>query len=336
MTALKAHEVSRFLKRPDIDEGIFLVYGPDVGLVHETALTLTRHYAGGGEVTTLDGSDLDADPGRLAVEANTGSLFGERRVIRVRGTGKSLVMTLNEFKDDPGGAVIVLEAGNLTPKDPIRALVEAAKNGRALPCYPDSDETLTMLIRETFARDGIVADPDVVPTLREIFGNDREVTRRELEKLSLFAVSSKILTRNDVLTLCADNAALAIDDIVDAAGTGHAEKLDLALDRAMLAGIEPQRLLATALIHFSGLRRMRTLVDAGKSPRDVLDNARPRPHFSRKAAVEQQLRLWNDQALGAACERLHLATGESRKRPALTEALLRRALLGLCLQVAEH
>ena len=51
-------------------------------------------------------------------------------------------MTLTELRDDPAGAVIVLEAGNLAPKDALRALVEAAKLGRALPCYPDSDETL--------------------------------------------------------------------------------------------------------------------------------------------------------------------------------------------------
>ncbi len=40
------------------------------------------------------------------------SLFGDRRVIRVRGAGKSLVMPLTELRDDPG-AIIILEAGNL-------------------------------------------------------------------------------------------------------------------------------------------------------------------------------------------------------------------------------
>ena len=50
-------------------------------------------------------------------------------------------------------------------------------------------------------------------TLRDILGNDREITRRELEKLELFAAESKRLTEGDVLTLCADNATLAIDDI---------------------------------------------------------------------------------------------------------------------------
>ena len=307
MTALKAHEVGRYLNRPDLIEGIFLAYGPDAGLVRETAQRLTQFFSGNDAqsigLVTLDGAELDSNPGLLAVEAKTASLFGEKRVVRVRGASKSLVMTLAELKDDPGGAVIVLEAGNLAPKDALRALVEAARFGRALPCYPDSDETLLALFQETFAKAGIRTDPDVGPTLRDILGNDREVTRRELEKLVLFAASSKTLTRNDVLVLCADNTALVIDAIADATGTGHAEKLDEALDRALMASINPQQILGAALNHFAMLRRLRGEVDGGRSPRDVLDNARPRPHFSRRNALEQQLRLWSDDALATASER---------------------------------
>ncbi|MBU1304221.1 MAG: DNA polymerase III subunit delta [Alphaproteobacteria bacterium] len=340
MTALKAHEVERFLLRPDIAEGVFLVYGPDAGLVRESAHRLTRQFAGSDpgsmNLVTLEGSELDADPGRLAVEARTASLFGEKRVLRIRNAGKSLVMVLTELLDDPGGAAVVLEAGNLAPKDALRALVEGKKLGRALPCYPDSDETLIKLINETFSKAGIRAEADVATTLRENLGNDREVTRRELEKLVLFSAQSKVLTRNDVLVLCADNAAMALDEVIDAIGTGHAARLEDALARAIAAAINPQQLLGATQLHFATLRRWRAEVDLGKSPRDVLDGARPRPHFSRKASLEQQLRLWSDDAIGAAAERLHLATADSRKRYALQDMIVRRALLAVCMMAAER
>ena len=340
MTALKAHEVERFVIRPDISEGVFLVYGPDAGLVREIGQRLTRYFVGGDadamNLVTLDGAEIDAEPGRLAVEARTMSLFGEKRVIRVRGPGKSLTVGVSALLDDPAGAALVLEAGNLAPRDPLRALVEGAKHGRALPCYPDSEETLLRLINEAFSKAGIQAAPDVAATLRDSLGNDREITRRELEKLLLFAAETKVLTRNDVLTLCADNAALVLDEILDAAGTGHAARLDEALDRALAAAMAPQQLLAAALLHFSALRRWRAEVDAGKPARDVLDGVRPRPHFSRKAALEQQLRLWSDTALSAAGERLHAATAESRRRYALQVTIVQRALLAICMMAAER
>ncbi|MFK4811420.1 DNA polymerase III subunit delta [Devosia sp. ZW T5_3] len=340
MSALKAHEVARFLARPDLTEGIFLAYGPDTGLVRETAQKLIRSLTGddpeSASLVVLDGSEVDAEPSILAVEAKTISLFGGKRIVRVRGATKSLVMTLTELRDDPGGAAIVLEAGNLAPKDALRALVEAAKLGRALPCYPDNDETLTALIRETFNQQGIRVDADVIATLREILGNDREITRRELEKLSLYAASSKVLTREDVLLLCADNGALVIDAILDATGGGHAEKLELALNRALSSAVDPQRLLAMTTIHFANLRRWRVEVDAGKTPRAVLDGLRPKPHFSRASALEQQLRLWTDSALATASDRILQTTADSRRRPALAETSLRRALLAICMMAASH
>ncbi|MFD1253922.1 DNA polymerase III subunit delta [Devosia equisanguinis] len=340
MTALKAHEVARFLARPDLGEGIFLAYGPDGGLVRETAQRLIRHLSGddpaSANVTIFDGPELAADPSLLVLEARSVSLFGGKRIIRVRNATKALVMPLTQLRDDPSGTAIVLEADNLPPRDALRALVEAAKLGRALPCYPDSDETLTALMRETFNQAGIRIDTDVVPTLREILGNDREITRRELEKLTLYAAKSKALAREDVLLLCADNGALAIDAILDATGGGHAEKLELALNRAIAANINSQQLLVMLSNHFANLRRWRTEVDAGKAPRAVLDGLKPKPHFSRSGALEQQLRLWTDTSLATAGERLLQATADSRRRPHLAETLLRRTALALCMLAATH
>lgn len=340
MTALKAHEVARYLARPDLTEGIFLAYGPDGGLVRETAQRLIRHLSGddpaSANVTVFDGPELQADPSLLVLEARSVSLFGGKRIIRVRNATKALVMPLTELREDLGGAAIVLEADNLAPRDALRALVEAAKLGRALPCYPDTDETLLALMRETFNQAGIRADADVAPTLRDILGNDREITRRELEKLTLYAAASKTLTRDDVLLLCADNGALAIDAILDSTGGGHAERLELALNRALAANVNPQQLLAMLNTHFANLRRWRIDVDAGKSARNVLEGARPRPHFSRMGALEQQLRLWTDPSLAAATERLLTAVSETRRRPLLAEAVLRRTTLALCMMAATH
>jgi DNA polymerase-3 subunit delta len=337
VTALKGRDIDRFIARPDIEEGVILVYGPDAGLVHETGERLLKHYSsdGGMGLVTLDGAEVDADPGRLIVEAKTSSLFGDKRVVRVRGAGKSIA-SLPALLEDPAGAIVVIEAGNLAPRDSLRAQIEANKNARALPCYADSDETILRLITETFNKEGIAADPDVATTLRDILGNDREVTRRELEKLVLFATASKRLTRDDVLTLCADNAVSAIDDVADAIGTGHPEALEIALARALANSVDGQRLLGAVTQHFLTLRRWRAGVDAGKSPRDVLDSGWPKPHFARRAALEQQIRLWSDTAIAGAADRLLDATAESRKNYALAETIMRRALLSLARQAAGH
>jgi DNA polymerase-3 subunit delta len=118
--------------------------------------------------------------------------------------------------------------------------------------------------------------------------------------------------------------------------TGRAEALEEALTRALTLAVNPQQLLTTMAFHVAMLRRWRAELDAGRSARDVLDGARPRPHFSRRSALELQLRLWTDIALAAAGTRLHSALAASRRRPALAAALLERTLLALCRMAAEH
>ncbi len=339
MTALKAHEVSRYLKRPDLKAGVFLAYGGDAGLVRETAHTLLRHFEAqsgdpGGAIT-LEGSDNDA-PERLAVEARTPSLFGGTRIIRVRNAGKSLTTALSSLLDEPADAVIVLEAGNLQRNDALRVLIEKSRDARTLPCFADNEEALAVLIRQHFAETQIDIAPDAVATLKSLMGNDREVTRRELEKLSLYAAESHRLTVEDVIVLCGDNAALALDTVIDAAAGGDAARLDEALARAQISGLDSQRILSAALNHFTWLRRLRVEVDAGRPPRDVLAQARPRPHFSRTAGLERQLRLWSDSALSGAAARLYEAVADSRKTGAAGASLAQRALLAVCIAAARH
>jgi len=340
MTALKAHQVDGFVSRPDLDHGFFLVYGPDNGLVRERARRLVKHFAGADPdpmaMTTLDMGELTSDPERLAVEACTPSLFGGARVVRVREATAAVAPTLEELFAQDMECVVVLEAGNLTPRDKLRDLAEKQKHARALPCYADSERDLDKLIRTTFEAEGIRTEPDTMGTLRDLLGNDREVTRLELEKLILFAHQTKQLTTADVVELCGDNTALNLDQIVDSTATGHAVRLEAALGRAFTAGTEPNRVLAVAQNHFAWLRSARARMQTGHSAADVLKSARPRPHFSRTRSIEQQLRLWDDSALGRAGNRLLEATHDIRRTGQLPETVTRRALLALCIMAAQR
>lgn len=340
MTALKGRDIDAFLARPTLRSGLMLVYGPDTGLVSETAerlmATLVGEPADPESMVSLHMSEVDADPQLLGITARSPSLFGSGRFIRIRGATNKLTATLKELLDEGIDAAIVVEGGNLTPSDSLRKLAEQSRDARALPCYADTSQAIDGLIRQTFADNGIATDPDLVPMLRDMLGNDRQVTRRELEKLVLFAHESKQLTADDIVALCGDNAALATDAVVDAIATGHAKKLDDALTRAQSSGTDIGRLLILVLNHFARLRAMRAEIDAGAPAEDVVKRATPRIHFSRAAGVQQQLRLWNDDGLAAACNRIQSAIGDTRKQSALAQSIARQAMLAVCMAAARR
>lgn len=340
MTALKAHEVERYLRQPDAKTAVHLVYGSDAGLVREVAKTLLDAHVGPDADAmnriTFDHSDLADDPARLAVEARTPSLFGGARAIRVRNATKALLPIIAEMLSDPPDAAIILEAGNLTKADSLRQEIEKSNNAKALPCFADSGRTLDELIRSTFAAEKIQYPPDLIPLLRDLLGNDREITRRELEKLVLFAREDKKLSPEDAQALCGDNAAIEVNKVIDAVGTGHARQFDVYFQSALAAGIDVQRLLTIALYHFSTLRRMRLQIERGTPAKKVIESGRPRPHFSRVPQIEQQLRLWTDQNLREACLRLSEAVLETRKHASLARTITERTLLALCLAAARR
>ncbi len=340
MTALKGRDIAAFLARPDLPQGLVLIYGPDTGLVGENAALVIQALLGEAPdseaLISLQMSEIEADPQRLGVEARTPSLFAGEKLIRIRNATNRLAPTLTELLEEGLPVLVLVEGGDLKPSDALRKLAEARKDARALPCYADTSQSVDMLIRQTFAQHDIRAEPHLVPMLRDMLGNDRQVTRRELEKLVLFAGQGGTLKREDVLALCGDNAVLALDAVVDAMGTGHAGRLDEAMARASASGTDAQRLLAVALNHFTRLRAMRAEIDSGASPDQVLARATPRIHFSRKAAVEQQLRLWNDSGLAAACARIADAIAQSRKTAPLSPAIARQALLAVCMAAARR
>ncbi|MCD7058419.1 DNA polymerase III subunit delta [Pelagibacterium xiamenense] len=340
MTALKGRDIETFLAKPSLNQGFILVYGPDGGLVSENAGRLLKAFAGDPpdpeSLVTLHMSEIDADAQRLGIEARTPSLFGSGKVIRVRAATNKLTATLTELLDEKADALFIVEGGDLKPSDSLRKLAEQRRDARALPCYADTGQSLDKLIRESFAAANITTEPDLVPFLRDMLGNDRQVTRGEIEKLVLYAGEGGSLTRDDVTALCGDNAALALDAVVDAIASGHARNFDTALTRAAAAGTDTQRILAVALNHFARLRAMRSQIDEGTPPNQVIDRATPRIHFSRKSAMEQQLRIWNDDGLASACARLSLAVAQSRKSSALAQATARQAMLAVCMAAARR
>lgn len=337
---MKAYEVARYLEKPDLNRGAFLVFGPNQGLVFETSNRLIRYFSAIPdqplEKITLEAAQIIEDPSLLALHAATIPMFGTVSAVRVRNANRRLTPILHELLETRPEAIFILEADNLPPRDSLRALMEKNPHARTLPCYADDERAVGELIKEAFAREKIRIEPEAVTLLRETLGSDREILRREIEKLALYAAKSKTIVPKEIIALCGDSSNITIDEIVDAAGTGHVERLDKAISKALGSALDPQRLLISALLHFSWLRQLRVEIDKGNSVSGVLGSQKPRPHFSRKTALEQQLRLWSDERLASATSRIYRAIAHSRKTAPLAASITHRALIAIGVAAARY
>ena len=334
MVALRGKEIDAFLARPDPGRPIILLYGPDAGLVRERADALIASAIDDPNdpfsLVKLDGDELSAEPSRLVDEAMTVPLFGGRRAIRIRAGSRSFaagVDTLTEMlvKD----CRIVIEAGELRPDSPLRKSCERARTAVAIGCYPDTERDLAKLMEDELRMANLRIAQDARDALMSFLGGDRQASRNELRKLTLYAHGKGEIRLDDVMAVVADASELKLDPIVDGAFAGRPDIVESEFAKAMIAGTYPGVIISAAQRQAAWLHKSALAVAEGTPISAVLEGGFPRLHFSRKAAVEVALRNFNLARLAGIIEQLATAALDTRKQPALAAAIAQRTLMAI-------
>jgi DNA polymerase-3 subunit delta len=313
---LKAPDVARFVARPDPKAPACLIYGSDTGLVRERSNVLATHKLGNLKdnfgLVDLAEADLKNDPARLADEICSISMLADARVVRVQGAGEATakVMTGVLAELDAGTlkpeAFVIIEAGDLAPRSKLRKLFEGDASAVALACYPDEGHSLEVVIQGTLREARLEADPAAMAAMMDHLGTDRALTRSELEKLLLFKgafhrdFKSGRITLADVEASMGSGSASNIDGVIDAALTGHFDRLDKELQAAKAENLHPTVVLRGLQNHLNRLIMVRTQMDNGGNLREVMKGLRPPVFFKRQQTFSAQVGKWPSDALKGA------------------------------------
>ena len=342
MAQKKAHEVDSWLRKPDPDVGIVLIYGPDRGLVAERAKAFVARAGLDADdpfsSVRLDASEIEAAPGRLLDEAATVPMFSARRLIWVKNASahKALAEEVKALvAAPPRDSVVLIEAGDLKKGSALRSTVENGKAAMALPCYADEGKAIDAVIDEILGREGLSIGLEARQALRANLGGDRLASRGEVEKLALYCRGGGEVRLEDVRTMTGDVSGLGIDDVVDAVLAGDGRAFDMSFTRLAASGTNPCLVLAAAMRQFQLLQLMRGEMDAAARPASaVVAAARPPVFFSRRRLVEAALQRWSGAGLDRALERLQATVLLTRRRPDLAVATARQALMALLVESA--
>ena len=342
MTEVKKAQQGTFIARLASDDSLLglLVYGNDTGGVRELAQKAINALLGEAAddpfaLVQLDDDMLREDPGRLLDEMQAISMFGGRRVIRVRNAGNAFRDAMKPVLALPRAeAVIVAEAPELKRDAALAKLFAKERRLAALPVYADDASDVQRLIDEVMAEHGLSIDRDARMALAPLLGADRLASRNELEKLALYCRGRGRVTIEDVQAVCSDVSAHMMQDMLDAVFTGEAEEA-MRLFAALLAeGTPGAAMLQAAANHVARLKALRTAMAGGLDAKEAVARARPPIFFRRRPVMERQLRLWAPQALARADESIWQAMRQARRFPELEAPIAERALLTLALKTA--
>jgi DNA polymerase-3 subunit delta len=330
---LAAPRVAAFLAKPDAAMRAALVYGPDAGLVRERAdriaAAICPDLRDAFRVADLTAAALLADPARLNDEAAALSLIGGRRVVRVREAGDAAGALFERFLSSPppGDSMVVVEGGELAARSSLRRTFEDATIAVAIPCYADGRRELEELVRDVLGAHRVSVDSDAMAYLVGHLGGDRLASRRELEKLALFAGDGGRVGLAEATQSVGDSAAMTIDDIVYAAAEGDAAALERALMRAFLEGEMPVSVLRALMRHFQRLHLVQSRIAGGAGDEDALRSLRPPLFFKLQDRFKRQLRVWSQARAAHALALLTQAELNAKTTGLPAEAICRDALL---------
>jgi DNA polymerase-3 subunit delta len=333
MTAIRPADIQRFIAGGAKGVAVVLVYGPDEGLVRTRVRALVGAALGAGHdplsLVELDAAAINDDPPRLLDEANAISMFGGRRAIIVRDAGKLQKAAWQPLLEVPPlDSIVVLQADDLGKSAPLRVACEANSGAAALPCYAPSDRDIAELIEAKCRAAGITIAAPARAALLDLLGADHALSESEIDKLILYARGKLAIEVADVEAVVADASGGAGSEPLDLAFEGKLEAVELAAMRAMREGVNASGLLAMALNHAMLLRR---LVGLRSAPNFEQAMKAERLFFRREDRVRRQVAAWDHRMLTRAIDTLATAQEQSRRTPALDEAVLVRALWSIAL-----
>jgi len=334
MTAIKSHQADQFLKTLDTRYRAVLFYGTDAGVVSERARAAAQRLAAAsnppGDILRIEDADLEVDPDRLLVEAQTMPMFGGPKVVHTRASRRVTAQVLKPLlEQDTLAASLVVEAGNLRPDDTLRQLFEKSPQAAAVACFADEGRDLESLVRETLRDAGVSIDAHALHLLVSRLGADRALTRGELEKLVLYTRGKPQIDVDDVDAIVGDASELALEKAVLATASGQTERALAEFDRIIASGESAQTVIAAVQRHFQRLHRLRTSLDSGATMDSALRQIRPPVHFKTRPALEAQCRIWTAEKLHQALTQIAEAAKSARLTSSIESALAERLLLDL-------
>ncbi|WP_306251966.1 DNA polymerase III subunit delta [Parvularcula sp. IMCC14364] len=345
MSAIKPKDVSAFLKKRNPSYKAVLIYGPDGGAVRERSNVLARQVvkdlSDPFSFIELSEADLKETPSRLVDEAAAFSFAGGERVVRVTGSGETvtssarLLLNALEAGTFEPNALTLIEAGELRKTSGLRKLFEGSNKVAAIACYEDNIIDLRELISQALQEEDLTISRDGLEFLAASLGQDRGVSRAEIEKIILYKDTKDQRSEKaevsllDVQACLADATQDTTFDIASFSAAGEPAKLSAALQRAVTAGTSPIMILIFLQRHFARLYTVQSLIGGGMAKDAAMKKLRPPIFFAEQRNFENQLRKWPLPRLEKAVADLLETEHASKRTGAPQQELIERAALRL-------
>ncbi|MBR2655253.1 DNA polymerase III subunit delta [Yoonia sp.] len=327
-----------YLRKPDTAHAGLLIFGTDpmrVATKRQQAIAALIGPQGEEEMrlTRISAADLRKDPALLDDAIKAQGFFPGHRVAFVEdatdGLSKLVDAVLAGWRQ--GDAQLVVTAGLLTAKSPLRKVFESHSNAVAIGIYDDPPSMSDIARALT---DAGLTQPgrDVMDALFAL-ANTLEPGdfRQTVEKVGLYKQGDDDpLSIADITANAPQSAEVDVDDVLDVVTAGQVDQLGPVLRGLYAQGVTPVTLCIGAMRHF---RRLHVVASDPNGPGTGVSRLRPPVFGPRRDKIARQVNQWGrdrlEKALTALTDTdLQLRSASTAPQAALMErTLIRLAMM---------
>lgn len=334
-------QIERALDAPPADIRLFFLYGPDESGSIALARRLERSMGPNAQRIDLDGATLKSDPARLADEAASLSMFGDKQWIRVTPLGDEALPAIEALlQAEHAGNPVVAIAGALKSSSKLVKLTLEHKAAMACISYVpegrDADQIAIGIAREL----GLRLGPDLARRISDLTGGDRALMAGEVEKLALFLDAAPEhpveATAEALSALSAESLEEDIGPLVNAVLGGDLKTMHAELAGLRVIGTNMGSILRPLQNRAMLLANIRAVFDASGRLDAAIESAGKAVFWKDKATVTRQVKLWDANGIARVIQRLGAAERASRSSRNAGDIMVTHELLTIARQAARE
>nr|WP_100332074.1 DNA polymerase III subunit delta [Bacillus xiapuensis] len=287
---------------------VYLLYGNEMFLINETKHQLVHHALTQEEMDfNLASFDLEETPVETALEeAETLPFMGERKLVflhnplfltaeRAKEKVDHNLKKLEQYLQNPAPYTLLVFIAPYEKLDERKKLTkQMKKQAEVLEAKKLGEKELKKWLKDRAASNHVQIEEEALDHLIALAGTNLMVLTSELDKLSLYALEEKCITKEMVIKLTARSLEQDIFSLVDRVVTGKVEEAFRIYYDLLKLNEEPIKILALIASQFRLIYQTKELSRKGYGQQQIAGYLKVHP-FRVKLAAGQSRRFTDEQ-----------------------------------------
>ena len=225
---------------------------------------------------------------------------------------------------------LILISNILEKKSKLRQLGEKSTDIICVPCYYDTQKSLSIIMNNALRENKINISSESVNLLIENSGGDRHNLKNELGKIIAYAKNKKTVSFEEVKQLVNSQENLEIDEITTNCLCGNLTKFKKSLNFISFGNIN--HILLIKILS----RKIEKLIQYQAAQKDypnidsLINNVKPPIFWKEKSNIKKQLEVWKDKNLNELIAEINIIEEKYKQHYDVSKIILNDFIVKLC------